>query len=112
MDFFKKSITMALGRLSFLRNQNEGVAEITPFRDWFTIVIMTGVVGAIFISVASYLFIVINSDERVKIETAGIGVFESVNKEQLGEALQLFSQKKDVYGKLFETPPNIIDPSL
>ena len=99
-------------RLLFFKNQNEGTASVTPYKDWFIIVVMMIIVGMVFVSVAMYLFTVVGSDENIKSERAGVSTLESVDKERLEEALRLFSQRESVFQELFKTPPRVIDPSL
>ena len=99
-------------RLLFFKNQNEGTDGVTPYKDWFIIVVMMIIVGMIFVSVAMYLFAVVGGDESVKSERAGVSTLESVDKERLEEALRLFSQRESVFQELFKTQPRVIDPSL
>ena len=112
MDFFKKNITIIRNRFLFLKNQNESATGITPYRDWFIMVAMAILIGAVFISVSLYLFIVINGDEGTAPVESGMNASGFVNQEQLEEVLQSFSRKENEFQELLKTPPRLVDPSL
>ena len=108
---FNKIITSVYKRLSFLRNLN-GRFEITPHRDWGILISASVFIAAVFVALAVYVFVIINSNESVTVGTVGVGSANIVQTEKLQTVLMLFSEKESVFKNLFNIPPQIVDPSL
>ncbi|MBI2047925.1 MAG: hypothetical protein HYT27_02185 [Parcubacteria group bacterium] len=108
---FNKIITTVYKRLSFLRNLN-GKFEITPHRDWGILIGASVFVAAVFVALAVYVFVIINSNESVAVGTVGVGSANIVHTEKLQAVLTLFSEKENLFKNLFNISPQIIDPSL
>ena len=109
---FEKIKNMLQEKLPFAREASFASFDITPHRDWFILVVLMIAIGAILVGAAAYLFMVINNDEGADIGAAGKNSFDSVHVEELNTILKLYSEKEKQFDALFNTPPNIIDPSL
>ena len=112
MKLFKKNISNTQNNFLFLFDGGALRFSITPYRDWFLLIIAGVVLGAVLVSVSVYLFLIFNNHEAVTILSSDNTQFESINETKLKSALALFEEKKNTREKLLTSPPLIIDPSL
>ncbi|MBI2108949.1 MAG: hypothetical protein HYT93_02075 [Parcubacteria group bacterium] len=109
---FQNIISTIKKGFSFLKLSHKGSFDINPYRDWLILIILMLVVGVLLVTIAVYLFVIINTDEGANIETVGALRSEVVHVDALKEVLKLFKEKEILFQELFSNRPEIIDPSL
>ncbi len=112
MELFKKNTPRAQNYLLFSFDGGWSRFSITPYRDWFLLIVAGVLFGVALASVSLYLFLIFNDNEGIIVESAGSEKTESVYETKLKSALMLFEEKKNTREKLLISPPFIVDPSL
>ncbi|MDP3726233.1 MAG: hypothetical protein Q8R36_03490 [bacterium] len=112
MKFFEKIAHNTQKHSLFSFNSNVSHFVITPYRDWFLLIIAGAALGVALVSVSVYLFFIFNNHEAVTTLSSGGTQFESIDETKLKTALILFEEKKNIREKLLTYPPLIVDPSL
>lgn len=113
MEFSFKKIFQSFQNhvLPFTYRQG-GEVVITPHRDWLVLIAGGVFLGAIFVFVAVFLFIIVNEDETSSLISGERAPIRPIATEKLKSVIEMYQERERQFDALFNEAPSIADPSL
>jgi len=94
-----------------LFDKDKDKKELTPYRDWAIIVVVSVVILVLMAGIGTLLFLKINEGDSPLGEIPeDVTLSLSLDTEKLNQVIKTQNKKKELHASLLETPPSIIDP--